>query len=152
MATMTTHETQTTCPDEGCNLEVPDMAEAIGWMVVGPLLWCPFHFPVERRRLHDYAQAVDFYQGNIRKCEQAVADHKDRVQYIRAWARYHKLWHKDPEVKRLLAEADARKAEAERRIPILTHKLELATMQHEQENEDRRELATRPVDGDEQLG
>lgn len=137
---------QTRCPDEGCGLEVPNMAEGLGWMALDNgeevLLFCPYHWPTESRRLHRYAQATEFYHGNIGKCEHATAGHKEAVLHVKALARMQEVNPKSAEVKRELARLDALKAEAERRIPILKGKLDAEIRQHEQENEALRSKAS----------
>jgi hypothetical protein len=135
---------QTTCPEQSCALEVPGVGEASGWMVVGAHLWCPYHAPTEQRRLHNHDQAVEFYQGNIRTREQAIAEHARRKQHIRALAKVHRIRRQDPELKRALAREDARKAQAEHDLPILENNLAAENERHEQENAVRAELAMRP--------
>jgi hypothetical protein len=143
MASMTIE--QTMCPDEGCGLKVPGMAEALGWLQVGELLFCPYHWPSERRRLHRYAQAIEWYDGNIHLREQALAEHEDRKLHIKAAAKVHGLSRWSPEVKRKLAAENERKAKCEQEIPVLKRNREYEEYKHEQENEARRELAVRPA-------
>ena len=88
-------EPQTACPDVSCMLEVPDMAEGLGWVALNNgeevLFWCVYHFPVEWRRLHNVREALDFYRGNIATRKKALAEHKDRVREIKAWAKSHNI-------------------------------------------------------------
>jgi hypothetical protein len=131
---MTDFEVQTQCPAIGCDLEVTDMAEALGWTKVGDLVWCPAHYPERRLALRRQAEEIRHYENYAARRRANLDQMPDAELHVIASAKARGLDRRDPQVKKELARLKRQAEQWQQEIARAEHARMLAERLHERKN------------------